>query len=244
LEITVICEKKETAGALRKKYPQLHIYDNVMPHIFREDAKETLRRMLESDEIVARTIDELGFLKENGYKGRIIADTYIYTANRAALSTVRELGVYRDTVPLELNYHEITQRGAQNSELTVYGRVPMMVSAQCLYRNTNEDRCGRDENKGKEVLLTDRMGIKMPCICFCGYCYNVIYNSVPVSLHNEMDRVNALKPAALRLCFTVEDPVEAVRIAGFFIALIQGETDKDKVPFKEFTKGHFIKAAD
>ena len=43
----------------------------------------------------------------------------------------------RDTVPYELNEREIGKRDNTNSEMVVYGYLPMMVSAQCVQKNLN-----------------------------------------------------------------------------------------------------------
>ena len=89
-----------------------------------------------------------------------------------------------------------------------------------------------------DMVLTDRMKTDFPVLCDCGYCYNIIFNSVPVSLHNEMERVIRLEPASVRLYFTTEEPREAAKTAEDFINLTGIEYNK------AFTKGHFINGID
>ena len=242
MDISVLCEDKTTAELLEKTYPQLHIYKNVFPYVMRKKDGESLREMLKEDEILVRTPDGLGFLLENGYKGRIVADAQLYTFNRSAKDLLEKRGVFLDTVPLELNFHEIRERGTQSSELMIYGHVPMMISAQCLYKNTGS--CRKDEKNGHRVVLRDRMGKRQSCICFCRYCYNVIYNSVPLSLHTQMDRIRKLDLKSLRLYFTLEDPKEALKITDYFVGLVGGEKTDGIPPFKDYTTGHFVKGVE
>ncbi len=239
MDISVVCEKEDVRDMIERKCPGAHVYKGVLPYVFRAEYEDMIRSSLGQEELVVRTMDELGFLLENSYKGRIIADTYLYTMNRASKEQLRELGVFRDTAPLELNFHELKERGLEDSELTVYGRVPMMVSAQCLYRNTHDDICDRDKERGHLIYLKDRMGASLPCMCFCSYCTNVIFNSLPLSLHSRMKEIRELKPAALRLHFTTEKPDEAVRITDYYLNLLSGEGKAGSFPVKEYTKGHF-----
>ena len=243
MDISVVCEDEKTAELIEKKYPQVHIYKNVFPYVLRYEYEQELIKLLESDEILVRTADGLGFLIQNGYKGKIIADAGLYTFNRASKQFLKDSGVYRDTVPLELNYHEIRERGVEASELVIYGHVPMMISAQCLYKNT-KDACRKDEKNGHRTVLKDRIGKNLPVICFCRYCLNVIYNSVPLSLHTELEKIRTLDVPSVRLSFTVEKPEEALDITGFFIKLLSGTSRADSVPFKEYTRGHFIRGVE
>ena len=243
MDISVVCEDEKTAELIGKKYPQVHIYRNVFPYVFRYEYGPELKKLLETDEILVRTADGLGFLIQNGFKGRIIADAGLYTFNRASKQFLKDAGVCRDTVPLELNYHEIRERGVEASELMIYGHVPMMISAQCLYKNT-KGGCEKDEKKGHRTVLVDRMGKSLPVICFCRYCFNVIYNSVPLSLHTELEKIRSLDIPSVRLSFTVEKPEEALAVTGFFIKLLSGTSEAGPVPFKEYTKGHFIKGVE
>lgn len=244
MEISAVCEKKEIKEAIEKEFPDIHVYGTVLPYVMRSGDISDLENILSSDEVVARTIDELGFLSENSYRGRIIADAYLYTMNRLSKNTMKEYGVFRDTAPLEENFNELLQRGMENSELLVYGRIPLMVSAQCLYRNTHGDVCGKDEKNGHLLYVKDRTGRSLPCVCDCRHCLNVIYNSVPLSLHNHMEEVRRLKSAALRLYFTTETLPEARRIAGYYVSMVKYGKDGEDFPLKEYTTGHFKKGVE
>lgn len=243
MEINALCEREEVKNAIRESFPDVHVYEYVLPHVFRSGYEDEMKAALSMDEVVVRTIDELGFLKKNSYKGHIIGDTYLYTMNSSAVDSFRSMGVYRDTLPLELTYRELKERETRESEITVYGRVPLMVSAQCVYRDSHDDICKKKE-KGRAVYLKDRTGRILPCVCFCRYCYNVIFNSVPLSLHNLMDEVVSLKPAGIRLYFSTEDPKEACAITGYYRDLLIKNIKNAEFPLREYTTGHFKKGVE
>ncbi len=60
-----------------------------------------------------------------------------------------------------------------------------MVTANCIRKTAG----GCLKEKGKRavsenmVRLLDRYRTEFPVETDCGYCYNIIYNSVPISLH-------------------------------------------------------------
>ena len=67
-----------------------------------------------------------------------------------------------------------------HTEILVYGRLPVMVSAQCLLKTNG--RCLKQQGGKKVCRLTDRMGKTFPVSAECRYCYNIIYNSTPLVL--------------------------------------------------------------
>lgn len=60
-------------------------------------------------------------------------------------------GITLSTVPVELNERELEKRGVTGEELIVYGRLPMMVSANCVY-NT---KFGCDRKKGGQLIYIE-----------------------------------------------------------------------------------------
>ena len=261
--INAVCEKNEQAEALRGMDGIGRIFSEgeIMPYVFRNADAEKCKEALSKKYLLVRSLDEIGYLRENGYTGEIVADHTLYTFNKLSRDTIADLGVAYDTAPLELTYRELRDRGADGSELMVYGRIPMMISANCIYRDTNSDMCYKRRNGTqekhistdspfREVLLTDRRNTDFPVLCDCRYCYNVIFNSVPLSLHGEWDKVKKLTPDSVRLYFTTESPEETVKTAGYYISLnriSEGMADDGRlpdIPFDAFTKGHFIKGAE
>ena len=90
---------------------------------------------------------------------------------------MEELGADELTLPVELNEKELAAAGCAGKELIVYGRLPVMVSAQCVRRTVS----GCDRKPGL-LWLKDRMGKEFPVRNCCRFCCNTIYNADPLSL--------------------------------------------------------------
>lgn len=163
--------------------------------------------------------------------GACILDASLYTWNHWAKSFWQEEGIAGDTIPLELNGKELRHRNNDNSEMLVYGYLPLMVSAQCVQKNMEACR----KNQGL-VFLKDRYQKEFPVKCYCDSCYNVIYNSLPYGLLKEAREVEALSPAAIRLSFTLEGKKETRQLLEDFIEVYEyhGEAKEHT-----FTKGHW-----
>ncbi|MBQ7583528.1 MAG: hypothetical protein IJT24_02860, partial [Lachnospiraceae bacterium] len=174
MDINAVCEKKEQAEALRELKGISHIFHpgNTLPYVLRNEDAGKLLPLLSESRLLVRSPDGLGFLKDKGYSGSIYADHSLYTFNRASREFLLSLGVKYDTAPLELSFRELKSRGMVGTELMIYGRIPMMISAGCVYRNSHDDRCERDIKKGHDMVMTDRTGTGFPVMCCCRYCYN------------------------------------------------------------------------
>ena len=135
----------------------------------------------------------------------------------------------------------------------IYGRVPMMLTANCL-RNTIKGCSGnRGKICGYELLnLTDRTGRTMPVTYDCTHCCNIIWNSVPVSLFKKMKRIREFAEnykISYRLDFTVESGREVCDILNAYESVIFGtDSDKDNIEKvlseMDYTTGHFERSAD
>ena len=135
------------------------------------------------------------------------------------------------TMPAELNRAELGGVYAsgdriRSAELTVYGRQGVMLTAQCLRKNT----VGCDQTPGV-MMLTDERGARFPVMNRCGSCMNEIYNSVPLDLTDLKEETLRTGAGSLRFAFTVESK-ELVR--SVLERYLRGEA-----PVGEFTRGHF-----
>ena len=132
-------------------------------------------------------------------------------------------------LPLELNYAEQRQlvNGILPAEIFLYGRIPMMVTANCVTKTT--DHCRREEGFGI-TELTDRYHKVFPVMRNCTHCYNIIYNSVPFSLHKTVAKWK--DSFCCRLEFTTESENETWNVLEYFYG---SRTD---LPYTEYTTGH------
>ena len=148
---------------------------------------------------------------------------------------MKAMGAKRITLPLELTNKELMEisRTDPPSDLVVYGRLPMMVSAQCIKKTTS----GCDKRR-EAINMKDRTGKLLPVKNHCRFCYNTIYNPSPLLLFDCKNEISALKPDGLRMKFTIETEEETIRILKAFLE--EGKK-KEVLPvlLKDFTRGHF-----
>ena len=106
--------------------------------------------------------EELKLAKDLGINYR--TDSNIYVFNNYAESLFENY-----TLPLELNSTELKSVSGKDSEMIIYGLLPVMVSTQCVYK-TITDKCG---NHGV-LRLKDEKGFVFTNRSDCNYCYNLI----------------------------------------------------------------------
>ncbi len=213
-----------------------------LPYVLRQYDKPYLDRLTET---VTQTENKIsGFLVRNpeslayatslstGYK--IVTDAGLYCYN-TKMPAFLERYVKEYTLPYELNAGECRhlakniRRCGAGAAMIVYGRIPMMITANCLYKTA--DRCHKKAGDGQAdetVALVDRYQAAFPVMINCRHCYNVIYNSVPYSLHRKNRELSGIDVSVWRYDFTMEtkQQVDAV-LSGL------------EFPFSEYTTGHF-----
>ena len=216
-----------------------------LPHIFRTHAIgffRTYRSCLELagfDGLLIRAFEEIQWMREEQISFSASFDASVYAWNHGAVHTLKEEQAAFITAPWELNSRELEpvfeacRREGLPAELIVYGRAPMMVSAQCITKTVKG--CSKCPSL---LWMKDRTGARLPVQNHCAFCYNTILNPLPVSLHGCADSVKRLAPEGLRLCFTIETGEETKAVLNAFAAeFIRGENAEP--PFTEFTRGHF-----
>jgi len=210
----------------------------VLPTIFRSHAKKYMAEHLYEiqtagfDAVMVRNLEEIPFLREKGWNIPIILDHNLYTFNQKTLDFWNTQGVLYDTLPYELNARELKQRGCRNSELVVYGYQPLMVTAGCIHKTMRQCK-----KKTEIWMLCDRYKKEFPVMNYCRYCYNVIYNSEPLSLLNNKTDVDQLAPGSLRLIFTMEKPNQVKYVIHQFLDVYLNGKEV-QMEGSVYTKGH------
>lgn len=218
-----------------------------LPYIFRESDRSFMEQLTQAaatrlsgrlSGFLCRTPEEIEFLMEKGYDGRYIADSSVYRWNRQSDAVVSSACGLR-VLPLELAGQEMmeTFRPVIDRQiLPVYGRIPVMVTANCIRKSTG---CCVHREEGF-WYLKDRKNVLFPVRTDCSHCHNIIYNSIPLSLHSAAGDEIFRKAGGLLLSFTTEHREETRRITRFFGALCEGRTG-EPFPGREagFTTGRY-----
>lgn len=209
----------------------------VLPHVFR--IKEKRRYMALVPEIMkqqphgflVKSLEELTFLEESGLAcGAELRLNYnLYTFQQEAKQFFIEKGYRHFTVPIELREEELKSLTMEDSDFILYGRIPLMVSTQCIRDNVLTCSYGK---KTEGIVLKDRMEAEFPVRQICSSCYNIIYNSACFSLLGTgVEKCYA--PAGWRFDFTFETPEEVTAVLDAFL---EGKPCPGAGPY---TKGHF-----
>lgn len=217
-----------------------------LPYILRSKDEEIMKQAWELyrqgriQGFLVRNLEEYGWLEQRMEKGagpkniQLDHTVYVWNSRTADFWRKKSCGL---TCPLELNSREWRQLRRQISrdgtilEKLVYGRIPVMMTANCIAKTAG--KCVQGQDGRSQGALTDRYHKKFPVELCCDVCLNVIYNSVPLSLHREWE---ALDNVHKRLSFTTESGEEMAEILRFF-ADSAGEGQL-RPPFQDYTTGH------
>ena len=208
---------------------KVYIY---LPAVLRDDVIDSINIPQEADGVIAASYDELGFLDSINYnKDNIIIDHRLYTFNNRSVKAFDDLGYQYNCMPYELSLKELKHRDNHNSQLIIYSRIPMMITANCTVRNTIG--CNKSNNR---ITLVDRKNENLIVACDCTNCYNTIYNSKKYIAFDLKEDLLTLGAKDFRIDFTVESDDEVREILNLYEKVfIKNE------PFRfdeDFTKGH------
>lgn len=185
--------------------------------------------------VLIRNTESYQFFQEADIPGELVLDNNMYLWNRESLR-FWEGRVKEFYLPIELNngeWKDLLQKSGDSDMIpsaVIYGRTPMMLTSNCV-RKTD----GSCRKVPGISLLKDRYGKEFPVYADCSCCYNVIYNSVPLSLHGLFKKQDS-RIRHYRLDFTVEDGETTEQIMDYFSTLL---TEYKEPFYREFTTGHF-----
>ena len=222
----------------------------LLPQIFRTEAERFFREQAERlldlplDALIIRNLEEPGFFETlYGERNRrcpaFYFDFQVYGMNRAAQLCLREFGAARLTLPIEETARELKSLDTAGQEMVVAGRLPMMVSANCLKKTA-----ARCDHKPEYMKLRDRRMMEMPVKTHCTFCYNTIYNAAPLSLSGVAAELTGLKLGAVRLLLSNESATETkTAVRSIYRSFVLGEPGVPEA-YENFTRGHFKRAVE
>lgn len=175
---------------------------------------DMLSRMFDQgvNEALVGNLGHAMLAKKAGMKLR--GDFGLNTFNSLSMEVIRQAGFISATASFELRLSQIRDMiKPLDTELIIYGRIPLMVSDQCIIRHS-AGRC----NCQTPGQMADRMGSVFPVVKEFG-CRNIIYNAHKLYLADKAEDVYAAGAWGLRMMFTTEGMRECVEVAKGYMGL-------------------------
>lgn len=190
----------------------------VLPRVVTDDQSEELRQLLRAaadcgvEDALVSNMGHILLARRAGMQVR--GDFGLNVFNSHTVELLRQAGLRSVTASFELRMAQIRDLAkAVDTEMIVYGRLPCMITEQCVIRNS-AGRCScHVQNQ-----LTDRHGSAFPVVRAFG-CRNVIYNANKLYLADKREDYETAGLWGARLLFTTETPRACVEVARSYLGL-------------------------
>ena len=190
----------------------------VLPRIVHDDEMGKLRqdmellRSLGVTEVLVGNIGLIKTAKECAMTPR--GDFGLNLYNSYAMEAAKKLGLQSATVSMEMKLAQIRDMAkAVPAELIAYGRMPLMVTENCLIQG----RTGKCSCHLAPTKLTDKKGADFPVIKDGDTCRSVLLNGQKLYWLDRQTDLAQLGLWANRLCFTTENPQEVDRVLNAYV---------------------------
>jgi len=226
----------------RDRFPEIEFCAS-LPRICKDFEKPSLLRLLElarekgCSSLAVQKIGQLSLAEKLGLPAR--GDFGLNVFNSRSLLELRAWGLESACLSFELRHEQMRDlRKPLPCEAIVYGRLPLMITENCLISNAGK---GCPVRKGLPVpccqphTLTDRKGETFPVLPVFG-CRSEIQNSKLLFLADKPEfRRCGLRYARLR--FTTETAEECLRVMHRYLGL------NDDIP-DSYTRGLFYRGVE
>ena len=195
----------------------------VLPRIYRTSEERALRALLSSAKekgVSGVTVGNLGhFALADGLDLTVHGDYSLNIYNSAALRLLSARGLSSACVSFELRSGQIRDLSkALPCEAIVYGRLPLMITENCIvaneygcrYANAPCKTAQKDSACAAAPALTDRRGERFPVLRVWG-CRSELQNAKTLWLADR-DEYRRIGLSYARLRFTTETAGECVRV--------------------------------
>lgn len=161
------------------------------------------------DGYLIRNLESLAFLRRECHvpAEAIRTDAGLYLMNAEALHWWREQGITSYTMPWELTQEELLRLpDLQRMQWICYGKIPLMVSAQCVQSHVRH--CRQGEAGTDEVRFCGERDRRYVAVPYCKNGYTVIYREEPFWICEAGDNAVRKQCEAVRYEFTTETKEE------------------------------------
>ena len=197
----VLLEQPDFTAALAKATPLAVVLPRVIP----DGDLPRIRRQLEQvwklgvRDALCGNLGHVRMLRGLGFA--VHGDFGLNVFNSRTIHILRDLGLRSATASIEMTLAQLRDLSKPlDMELIAYGRLPLMLTENCLIRNrTGTCTCGG------AVKLTDRTGEDFPILRDGDTCRSVVLNGKKLWLLDKQPQLSRLGLWALRLLFTTEN---------------------------------------
>ena len=185
----------------------------VLPRIVHDNGLERLKnelRLVRSIGITQVLVGNLGLLIPARECGMTIrGDFGLNIYNSRAMDVMKDLEMASAMLSFEMTLPQIRDISKPaNAEMLVYGRLPLMVTENCIIKNrTGQCICTQGQQK-----LVDKTGAEFPIIKDGDSCRSVLLNGKKLSMLDRLEELQRLGLWGLRLYFTTENQKEVDRV--------------------------------
>ncbi len=210
----------------------------VLPRICPDSELDKLRadlRILRGVGVRDVLVGNLGLMIPAREAGMLIhGDFGLNIYNSGAMQTAKDLELASATLSFEMTLPQIRDVSKPvPTEVFAYGRLPLMVTENCLIRGRNGD-CSCHMGPAR---LMDKTGADFPVIRDGNSCRSVLLNGKKLYWLDRQDDMTGLGLWAMRLYFTTENPKEVDQI----LACCQNPTPFDP---GACTRGLYLRGLD
>ena len=190
----------------------------VLPRIVHDGEMARLRqdmtaiRHLGVEEVLVGNLGLL--LPARDCRMRIRGDFSLNIYSSAAVNAAKELDLTSACLSIEMTMPQIRDVSkATACELPVYGRLPLMVTENCLIKG----RTGSCTCHLGSVKLKDKTGAEFPVIKDGESCRSILLNGKKLYWLDRQNDLSKLGLWAVRLCFTTENPREVDQVLNAYL---------------------------
>ncbi len=202
------------------------LWDREVPKVERE-----LTRLKESglEWVQVTNLGGIDLARRMGLRMRGDFGLEVYNSQCARM--YRDMGLESVTLSFEQKLSRVReQQKPVASELVVYGRLPLMITENCIYQ-ARDGKCSHGCDARQTII--DRRRARFPVLRAYG-CRNEIFNSLPLWLGDKTSELERCGVWGLRLSFVTETPGECVDILDAYL----GNCDYQP---KEYTRGLYFR---
>lgn len=208
--------------------------------ILKEQVSEVLN--IGIDGVLIGNTGHIEILADSGLP--VFGDYSLNIYNSLSVKAAAELGLKGITLSHELSLTEIKKirNCGIETEATVYGRIPVMISEHCpigseISKRPDSIKCGLCE-RGR-YCLKDRTGAEFPVTGDPLSCRSTILNCSKICVPEFTEEMFSSGVTTFRLYFDDEDKNEVQSIISLFRSALSGQ--KIYYPGNKYTKGHYTR---